>query len=455
VYIRLPWLLSRRRLIVAVFLDCLLFSVGYVLWFVVRFGKLPGFSLPATWLLEVWVISSYVLGRYYDTEASGNHSLLKQCLSTAAVFTLSVASYLGYLWLTASPQQAVHSRSFLLPLMASLAFASGSCQFWLNQWLVKRLSGVHRWLLLGTAAEVSQLNDCLRWSRQSCVLEQLPLNASPATADALTAKSALAGIVVTSPEDVGPEWLATLLQWQNQGINLSSTVGWCDQVLQRFPPHLLSTAVFIRGDFKITKGTFQLRLKRIGDVVVSLTLLLLSSPLLLLAALVIRLEDGGPVFYSQLRSGLEGNPYRVWKLRTMGVNAEQDGAQWVKPGDSRITPIGRVLRLTRLDELPQLWSVFTGEMSLIGPRPERPELEVTLEQQIPHYRLRHGIRPGLSGWAQVNYPYGASLEDAANKLSYDLYYLRNFSFWLDLLILVKTMRLVFNARGAVPAQASR
>jgi lipopolysaccharide/colanic/teichoic acid biosynthesis glycosyltransferase len=134
----------------------------------------------------------------------------------------------------------------------------------------------------------------------------------------------------------------------------------------------------------------------------------------------------------------------------MGVDAERAGAQWVRAGDSRITSIGKLLRLTRIDELPQLWSVVMGEMSLIGPRPERPEFEHMLEEQIPHYRIRHAIRPGLSGWAQVNYPYGASIEDAANKLSYDLYYLRNFSFWLDVLILFKTMRLVFNAKGAVP-----
>jgi lipopolysaccharide/colanic/teichoic acid biosynthesis glycosyltransferase len=139
----------------------------------------------------------------------------------------------------------------------------------------------------------------------------------------------------------------------------------------------------------------------------------------------------------------------------MRVDAEQLGAQWVGRADPRITRIGRLLRVTRLDELPQLLAVLAGQMSLIGPRPERPEFETELERQIPHYALRHGLRPGLSGWAQVNYPYGASVEDTANKLSYDLYYLRNFSFWLDLLILVKTMRLVFNASGAVPVDFSR
>ena len=124
---------------------------------------------------------------------------------------------------------------------------------------------------------------------------------------------------------------------------------------------------------------------------------------------------------------------------------------WVKRADNRITKIGSILRRTRLDELPQLWCVFTGTMSLIGPRPERPEFDRQFECEIAHYLLRYRMRPGLSGWAQVNYPYGASMEDAANKLSYDLYYLRNFSFWLDFLIFLKTIRLVFNAQGSQPS----
>ena len=134
----------------------------------------------------------------------------------------------------------------------------------------------------------------------------------------------------------------------------------------------------------------------------------------------------------------------------MYIDAERNGAQWVKRKDERITKVGSFLRRTRLDELPQLWSVLNGEMSLIGPRPERPEFDEQLVQKVPHYLLRQRIRPGLSGWAQVNYPYGASVDDADNKLSYDLYYLRNFSFWLDLLILFKTIKLVIRAQGSNP-----
>jgi lipopolysaccharide/colanic/teichoic acid biosynthesis glycosyltransferase len=192
---------------------------------------------------------------------------------------------------------------------------------------------------------------------------------------------------------------------------------------------------------------FQKQLKRFADVLVSLLLLLLTAPLLALAALLIRLSDGGPVFYVQCRTGLLADPMRVIKLRTMVPDAETDQALWADQGDRRITAIGRWLRRTRLDELPQLLNVLKGEMSLIGPRPERPELEQALECAIPNYRLRHWIRPGLSGWAQVNMPYTSTVEDAELKLSFDLFYLRNSSIWLDLLILLKTVKIVLKAAG--------
>ena len=213
---------------------------------------------------------------------------------------------------------------------------------------------------------------------------------------------------------------------------------------------LLSVEDILSGSFFVSEGTFQARLKRVGDIVFSAFLLIITSPLILISGLLIKLSDRGPVFYSQLRIGLDGKHFRIWKLRTMRTDAENQGAQWSSRSDPRITKVGSILRLTRFDELPQLWCVMNGSMSLIGPRPERPEFDQQLSQKIPHYELRHHIRPGLSGWAQVNYPYGASVEDSANKLSYDLYYLKNFSFFLDLLILFKTMRLVFNAKGALP-----
>ncbi len=266
------------------------------------------------------------------------------------------------------------------------------------------------------------------------------------------AQNELGGVLVSEPEALSPAQFDSLIQLQAQGMEVLTILGWCERVLQRFPTQLLRRSDLLRGEFAVQGSSLQRRLKRLGDVAVSAFLIVITAPLVILAVVLIWMEDGRPVFYSQQRSGLGGKPFRVWKLRSMRVDAERVGAQWAGRNDPRITRVGHWLRLTRIDELPQLLAVLTGAMSLIGPRPERPEFEEKLEREIPFYRLRHGIRPGLSGWAQVNYPYGASVEDADNKLSYDLYYLRNFSFWLDLLILVKTMRLVFNARGAVPEE---
>jgi lipopolysaccharide/colanic/teichoic acid biosynthesis glycosyltransferase len=438
--IRLPWLFTRRRLLVALLVDCSLFALLFAGWFQLRFGSWPSFSMPLTWLLEFWLLCSYVSGRYYDQEERPSAMALKQLVRTLLTLLLSTAVYLAYLWITAIRAAPTDARGFLLPFLLALALSSGLLQLGLNTLLRQRFADLESWLVVGSAGFRQRLESELQWARKTaCLVDE---SAAPER------------VVVEDFSLLASEQQRRLLVLQADGAAVHSTLGWCEQVLQRFPPDLLKSADLLRGEFAAPHGSLQKRLKRLGDVLVSGLLLVLTAPLLLLAALLIWLEDHGPVFYGQLRSGLDGLPFQVWKLRSMRVNAEGSGAQWSGRGDPRITRIGRLLRVTRLDELPQLWAVLRGQMSLIGPRPERPEIEQELEQKIQHYRLRHLIRPGLSGWAQVNYPYGASLEDSAKKLSYDLYYLRNFSFWLDLLILVKTMRLVLNARGAVPVDSS-
>ena len=188
-------------------------------------------------------------------------------------------------------------------------------------------------------------------------------------------------------------------------------------------------------------------MKRTADLLLASLLLLFTSPFVLVSALLIWLEDRGPVLYAQQRTGWFGRPFTVYKLRTMTVQPPDAPALWTQPGDPRITLVGDWLRRFRLDELPQLLNVINGEMSLIGPRPERPELEDDLERRIPHYRKRHWMRPGLSGWAQVCAPYASSVEDSDLKLSYDLYYLRHFSTWLDLVIPFRTVKTVLKAAG--------
>ncbi|PNS08131.1 TIGR03013 family XrtA/PEP-CTERM system glycosyltransferase [Solilutibacter silvestris] len=189
--------------------------------------------------------------------------------------------------------------------------------------------------------------------------------------------------------------------------------------------------------------------KRAFDVIFASLMLVLAMPLMLLTALAIRLESKGPILYQQMRVGFHGANFSVIKFRSMRVDAEKDGvAQWAKRDDDRVTRVGRFIRKTRLDELPQLVNVLRGEMSLVGPRPERPQFVDSLNEQVRYYSMRHSVLPGLTGWAQLRYPYGASVRDAEEKLRFDLFYVKNHTFFSDLSILVQTVEVVLMGKGA-------
>ena len=194
-------------------------------------------------------------------------------------------------------------------------------------------------------------------------------------------------------------------------------------------------------------GYLDLTLKRVLDIFVSVTFLMLTLPTFLIVALVILLEDFGPVFYSQERVSQNGRSFWILKFRTMRADAERLGAQWATERDPRITRVGHILRRTRVDEIPQLINVLRGDMSLVGPRPERPIFVDQLSDEIRLYKLRHSMKAGVTGWAQINYPYGASVEDARNKLEYDLYYLKHFSVLRDISIMLQTFRVLVFAQG--------
>jgi lipopolysaccharide/colanic/teichoic acid biosynthesis glycosyltransferase len=231
-------------------------------------------------------------------------------------------------------------------------------------------------------------------------------------------------------------------------IPLPASLEMAEQRQQRLLPDQLPEDALSVADVPWANTlSVERQLKRAADVTVALGLLLITSPLIALVALLIWLEDGGPVIYTQARTGWLGETFQLYKLRTMQQSDPTAEANWTLPGDQRITLVGWFLRRVRIDELPQLLNVLRGDMSLIGPRPERPELETELEAGIPHYRKRHWMLPGLSGWAQVSAPYAGNLEEAELKLSYDLYYLRHWSTAFDLLILLKTIKTVLKARG--------
>jgi sugar transferase (PEP-CTERM system associated) len=189
--------------------------------------------------------------------------------------------------------------------------------------------------------------------------------------------------------------------------------------------------------------------KRLFDITASLLLLALTFPVIIIMAIAVKLESKGSAFYLQTRVGLYNEPFRLVKLRSMRQDAEVNGeAVWAAENDPRITRVGNIIRMLRIDELPQIWNVLKGDMSFVGPRPERPEFVAGLEEQLKYYAERHMVKPGITGWAQINYPYGANLEDARHKLEYDLYYAKNYTPFLDLLILLQTLRVVLWPEGA-------
>ncbi|MGC4071618.1 MAG: exopolysaccharide biosynthesis polyprenyl glycosylphosphotransferase [Nibricoccus sp.] len=214
---------------------------------------------------------------------------------------------------------------------------------------------------------------------------------------------------------------------------------------RKIPLYRINQTWLFQEGFRVAREPVFERIKRLSDIALSLIGLILCAPLLATAAVLIRLEDNGPVFFRQNRIGRHRIPFCLFKLRTMKV--QNEGALYTAEGDSRITRVGRILRATRIDEFPQLINVLRGEMSLIGPRAEWDRLVSGYEKQIPCYHFRHLVRPGITGWAQVNYPYGANLDDTLRKLEYDLYYIRHFSFTLDASIILKTIHVMLFGRG--------
>ena len=241
--------------------------------------------------------------------------------------------------------------------------------------------------------------------------------------------------------------LDALLACRTQGIQVMDDAGFAEAALKRIPLSLVrpSSLIFDEG-FRVSRAN---RIaKRTTDLVVASGMLVLLSPVMLAVAAAIALSDGRPVFYRQERTGRFGRPYPIWKFRTMRRDAERAGAAWASQHDPRVLPVGRLLRRSRLDELPQLWNVLRGEMSLVGPRPERPVFVSQLEARYPLFALRALVKPGLTGWAQLRYRYGSTFEEQGTKLEYDLYYIKNMSIFLDLVCLFHTAKIVLSGKGA-------
>ncbi|MCB9802537.1 sugar transferase [Candidatus Nomurabacteria bacterium] len=250
-------------------------------------------------------------------------------------------------------------------------------------------------------------------------------------------------VVVNNPK-YSPEVARYLFESIDLKITYSNLIDFYEKITGKIPVTDLERSWFFENLSQKNNDWFQI-IKRIYDLFFAILFGLISLVFLPFLALLIKLESNGPLIYKQKRVGLGGKEFYAYKFRSMKKDAEKNtGAQWAKEKDARITKIGKIIRKTRIDEIPQFWNIIKGEMSFVGPRPERPEFVEILKQEIPFYNERHLIKPGLTGWAQINFPYGASIEDAKEKLQYDLFYVKNQSIALDISIILKTINTIFN-----------
>ena len=256
-------------------------------------------------------------------------------------------------------------------------------------------------------------------------------------------------MIILGNTEVDKNTAEKLISYRLKGTRIFDLPTFYEMTVQKLPIFFINDEWILRcPGFERLGDSFYSKVKRIIDIVLSSVFLLILVPIFLIISVLIKIDSKGPVFYIQERCGLNERPFKLIKFRTMVNDAEKDGPKWAQENDSRVTRIGRILRKSRLDELPQLINILRGEMSFVGPRPERDYFVSILKRKIPYYSMRFFAKPGITGWAQINYRYGASIEDAIEKLAYDLYYIKNMSFLLDLKIALKTIKTVLFGDGA-------
>jgi len=388
-----------------------------------------------------WVIYSYFLGRYYFKYKNYRDLLFKFILISVAITSISVISIIMINYIVNYPEFTYFINRLNLILIALISFFSNIVILFFN---TNRSAGKENWLIYNdknkTFENFKIFLDELSNSSFSCINN---------LDNVCEYDKKINGIIVFNINELDISTINSLLTLQIKGIEIFDPFLWCKKNLLRYPVEIImNSGTYL--DFNKVQASIFSRIKRIFDITFSAFLFLLTLPIIALSCLIIFLEDKGPVFYSQKRTGYKGKVFYIWKIRSMKMNSEPNGPVWTSRNDTRTLKFGQFLRNTRIDELPQLISVISGDMSLIGPRPERPELEVNLIEKLPNYMYRYQVKPGLSGWAQINYPYGASIEDSKNKLSYDFFYILEYSFFLDILIFIKTIRIIIRGSGSKP-----
>lgn len=439
----IPWFKSRKFLCLKIFLDSLLF-----LFFLNSNLYYQNISISkfiyVFFLIIIWIVTSYIFGRYEIDKSILTRNIFNQIYkSLITLFILFTINEFLKIILESPKLPYINFDEFLF-----LTFISFIMQLILNRISRQKLSRTENWIFINSSKNSKEILELLNLTRIKINISFIEFT----KLKKIILKN-VDGIVIDRFKENFEETSSFFYKLKQKNIKVLSISEWAGINLQRYPTELINENSSVIEEILLKKdiNNFQMRIKRISEFFISLIILFFGMPLIIISSILIKLEDGGPIFYSQERTGYKGKKFKIYKLRTMRINSEINGPKWSTRNDPRITKIGSFLRKSRIDELPQLLLVIDGKLSLIGPRPERPDFDDILRKKIKHYDLRYFMKPGISGWAQVNYPYGASHKDAKNKLSYDLYYIRNFSNLLDFLILFKTIKIILHRQGAIPS----
>jgi len=441
--------------------DIVIFYGALILALTVRYQAWPSekiwqrHKLPFSLLFVLWLLIFYIIG-LYDPKKFISFKELRLVL----IRTMALAGGLAILLFYLVPFFGITPKTNLI---LDLGITLGLLIIWRRFFFAKLLKAKKiKTLFFGltkeTANFASFINQNPQIGYEAAAIMKLPgenensfKNGIPIlefnhNIVSLIKEKGISLIVASSSIKQNKELIRMFYEVLPLGITIIDFPRFYEGLIGKVPVSLINEVWFLENLTEIDKHIFEI-IKRWFDVVFSL---LLSAPALLIvpfAALLIKLESSGPIFYCQKRVGKNGRIFKIIKFRSMKTDAETNGARWAEENDRRITAVGHFLRKTRIDELPQLWNVLKGELSLIGPRPERPEFVETLKKEIPHYAMRLLVKPGLSGWAQINFPYGASKEDAMEKLQYDLFYIKNRSLALEFSIYLKTIMTVISRQG--------
>lgn len=437
--------------------DGVLFYLALYLALFARYQALPNIDRwnahwpTFSWVFFIWLMVFYLQG-LYDLNRTKNNVNFFRVFLTATVVNLLLG--IGFFYLVNPPQLTPKTILALLVLFNLPLFA-----IWrlFTHRLLRTATLKQRLLFIGLTNEARELIDVFAREPQLgyeivavVCLENNPLtNNLPSIVERLTSfdglldfiKNKKIDVIITATPSLTPALNRLLYEAIFLRVAMTDIISFFEVITHRVPLSALSETWFLENLREAQKNAYDI-FKRLIDTLLALGMGAAFLIFVLPIALLIFLYDQGPIFYKQTRTGRDGKIFTIFKFRTMITDAEKNGSQFTIPKDSRITKIGRFLRLTRLDELPQAWNILKNEMSFVGPRPERPEFAAELQKMMPYYQARHLIKPGLTGWSQVNYGYADSLESNLTKLQYDLYYIKNRSFLVDTVILLKTVKII-------------